>query len=191
MQFKLLNDDVKPISYLFYASLLFIILCILVFANTFFALVKVDGDSMYPTLNDGDVLFINRLDKAERGDVVVIDHPTSGMVIKRVIAVGGDEVRCEGGVVYVKYKGNEVFTRLDEEYVYSYTPYFEETKVSEGSIFVMGDNRVISKDSKYYGELDYDLIKGVVREKTINRKNVVTALFGWTFDLQGLIYGDV
>lgn len=126
----------------------------------------VDGDSMKPTLEDGDRLLVSRIDRSyETGDILILDadkaylyddemHVTeqNGLgkrIVKRLIAQGGQEVdiHFDEGVVYVDGQP------LDEPYVSSLTNYstgsFEfPLKVPEGYIFVLGDNRYISKDSR-------------------------------------------
>lgn len=112
-----------------------------------FRVVVVDGDSMLPTLNDGDRLLLSATDTSyEYGDIVVIDRYTDEPLIKRVIAVGGDTVIItDKGTVYVN--GVE----LDEPYIQGQTVLFDfkgEIKVPDNALFVLGDNRSISKDSR-------------------------------------------
>lgn len=113
----------------------------------------VSGDSMLPTLDDGDYLIIYRLayalDDPEPGDVVVFHTDlttTDGIkkdLIKRVIAVPGDRIIIEGGEVYVN--GD----LLDEDYIYEdQTRGTVDMLIPEGYIFVMGDNRGVSLDSR-------------------------------------------
>ncbi len=103
--------------------------------------VKVEGTSMMPTLADQERVFINKfvykLEPINRGDVVVFRYPrdVSKSYIKRVIAVAGDRVRIDDGVVYV----NDV--RLPEPYVpedYWDTRSYPETVVPRYSYFVLG-----------------------------------------------------
>ena len=129
--------------------------------------VEVDGLSMYPTLMHKDMLLMRYVEDGEglqRGDVIVVDvreYPEcknvgSGFLIKRLIAVEGDSVRCEQGQIYIKYNGETDWTALDESAM-GYTPCyeykskynFEEYKVGEGEIFFLGDNRDNSCDSRY------------------------------------------
>lgn len=125
--------------------------------------VKVEGTSMMPTLEDQERVFINkfvyRLEAIHRGDVVVFRYPrdTSKSYIKRVIAVPGDHVRIEDGLVYVNNR------RLSEEYVpqmYEDVRSYSETVVPPHSYFVLGDHRNLSNDSRDFGPVDESYIYG-------------------------------
>ena len=125
--------------------------------------VKVEGTSMMPTLEDQERVFINKfvykLEPIERGDVVVFRYPrdVTKSYIKRVIAVAGDRVRIEGGIVYVNGR------RLPEPYVpeeYEDTRSYPETVVPGNSYFLLGDHRNLSNDSRDFGSVDKDYIYG-------------------------------
>ena len=114
----------------------------------------VRGDSMYSTLEEGDYLIINRMSykfkEPERGDIIVFesdlqqDDGTKKDLVKRVIGVGGDTVKIKNSKVYVN--GEEI----DEPYIGDeITEGDIDTVVPEGSVFVLGDNRDISLDSRY------------------------------------------
>ncbi len=114
----------------------------------------VRGDSMYSTLEEGDYLIINRMSykfkEPERGDIIVFksdiqkDGGGSKDLVKRVIGVSGDSVKIENSKVYVN--GEEI----DEPYILEdITEGFVDTVVPEESVFVLGDNREISLDSRY------------------------------------------
>lgn len=114
----------------------------------------VRGESMYSTLEEGDYLIINRMaykfGEPERGDIIVFesnlqqDDGTSKDLVKRVIGIGGDTVKIENSKVYVN--GEE----LNEPYIGDeITEGNIDTVVPEGTVFVLGDNRDISLDSRY------------------------------------------
>lgn len=124
--------------------------CVLIF--TFFArVIDVKGRSMEPTLIDGDKIVITRLAGGyDRGDIVVLRKETFRQepIVKRVIAVGGDTIDIDfvQGIVYING------SPLDEPYVNELTYDREDfegpVEVPEGHVFVMGDNRNNSSDSR-------------------------------------------
>jgi signal peptidase I len=148
-----------------------IVVCViiaLVLRNFVIARADVDGESMYPTLRDNDVVFVEKVsalwDKYSRGSIVIFEthNVKNDIYIKRVIAVAGDEVEIRGGKVYVN--GNI----LKEEYLPEGTATKAERfmmenrifKVPEGYVFVMGDNRGNSVDSRSFGPVKVEDIKG-------------------------------
>jgi signal peptidase I len=125
--------------------------------------VKVEGTSMMPTLDDQERVFINkfvyRLEPIQRGDVVVFRYPrdTSKSYIKRVIAVPGDRVRIDDGLLYVNDR------QITEDYVpsiYEDLRSYAETVVPAHAYFVLGDHRNLSNDSRDFGPVDERFIYG-------------------------------
>ena len=167
------------------------ILLVLVFAADLyitnnFLLVIVDGSSMENTLHDGDALYIDVHDTPERGDIIVLDvtdypeypHDGDGVhyIIKRVIALGGDEVYAEDGVVYLKKAGEEEFSALEEPYARGETEDFLLVRVQEGEVFFLGDNRTVSLDASRNGCLSLSDVVGVVTEFSLAHKDFIA---GW------------
>ena len=108
--------------------------------------------SMADTLEKGSVLVASRLayvnSSPKHGDVIIFSHPDidERYVVKRVIAVGGDVVEIREGRVYL----NDSSLPLEEDYVKEYSEdCMEKLTVPEGCLFVLGDNRRESVDSRY------------------------------------------
>lgn len=134
------------------------------FIRTFIVeLYVVDGPSMRPTLESEERLVVNkfiyRLRAPEKGEVLVFQYPRdpSRDFIKRVIATPGDTVEIHEGRVLVNDQ------LLTEDYILEKTrSEYPKSTVPEGRVFVMGDNRNNSEDSRFVdvGFVPYDLIKG-------------------------------
>lgn len=120
------------------------------------------GPSMEPTLHEPERLFVNkigyRLHAPERGDIVVFAYPrdTSRNFIKRVIALPGETVEIREGRVYV----DGAF--IEETYVAYPDTHgdYGTITVPRDHVFVMGDNRRNSEDSRYFGPVPFDNIRG-------------------------------
>ena len=123
----------------------------------------VDGPSMKPTLQHEERLVVNkfiyRLRNPEKGEILIFKYPrdTSRDFIKRVIATGGDTIEIKEGRVYVNDQ------LLKEDYILEKTrTEYPKVTIPEGTVFVMGDNRNNSDDSRFadVGFVPLDLIKG-------------------------------
>jgi signal peptidase I len=129
--------------------------------NGLTARVRVDGPSMEPSYFDHDRIVVSKVSylfgDVERGDVIVFPAPASPEedYIKRVIGLPGDRIRITGGYVYV----NDV--PIDEPYIKS-PPLttLSEITVPEDAVYVMGDNRNVSSDSRSWGPLPINDILG-------------------------------
>lgn len=127
----------------------------------FFWPAKVEGVSMSPSVNDDDRVVICRFAAFAglygRGDMVVFDDDDySRNLIKRIIAVEGDTIHITGGKVYVN--GEE----LDEPYADGYTNGEVYMVIPSDCVFVMGDNREESIDSRTFGVVEKEHIYGRV-----------------------------
>jgi len=126
---------------------------------------RIPSESMVPTLKVGDRVlankFIYRFTEPARGDVVLFDSVEEGngdTLIKRVAGVEGDEIRVQGGTLFVNGEPQ------NEPYLNQYvpdqsTPYGPET-VPKDHVFVLGDNRGNSGDSRVFGPVPVENIKG-------------------------------
>src|SRR5215217_4571718 len=123
----------------------------------------IPSESMVPTPEIGDRVFVNkfiyRFSDPEHGDIVVFESAEGGEedLIKRVVGLPGDTITVRNGVLFVNDE------RWKEPYVNKELPdnsYFGPITVPEGEIFVMGDNRSNSRDSRFFGPLPMENIEG-------------------------------
>ena len=141
----------------------FAIVCILLrlFVFEFF---HISGGSMIPTFEDGNYVFAEQIsvytNKITRGDIVIVKYPSGLPCVKRVIAVEGDTVEIKNGLLVLN--GKEVQETYINEKMHQD---MDVITVKENSIFVMGDNRNYSSDSRNpdVGLIPLDHIKGKVR----------------------------
>ena len=131
---------------------IFALVCVVLVFTFLFRIVGVDGESMQTTLMDHDRLILTRLNYTpERGDIVVINRYTQEPLVKRVIAKGNDTLDIDAQTGEVLLNGKV----LDEPYLddFQRTDPMEfqgPITIPEGYVFVMGDNRNDSKDSRYW-----------------------------------------
>jgi signal peptidase I len=125
---------------------------------------RIPSESMVPTLEVGDRVFVNkfiyRFTEPERGDIVVFESVGEGddqKLIKRVVALPGDEVEVRSGTLLVNGEPQ------NEPYLNRQIPddsFFGPSRLSKGEVFVMGDNRANSADSRVFGPLPIENIEG-------------------------------
>lgn len=121
---------------------------------------RVKGDSMLPNFFDGELLLTEkvtyRIYKPERGDVVVFRAPTGRKVdfIKRIIGLPSETVRIDDGKIYIN---NE---QLAESYETQETGGIVFATLGQKQYFVLGDNRGSSSDSRSFGPIEINAIRG-------------------------------
>lgn len=150
---------------------------------------SIQGESMEPTLKTSDKLFVNRIkfmvDNVKRGDIVEFHSPNNGKddFIKRVIALEGDVVEIKDNTVYVNGSA------LSEEYTSTggYTTFRNENywEIKKDEIFVLGDNRPNSNDSRSFGPIKKNTIVGIAffRYYPFNNMGVMKSQWGYKWKL--------
>lgn len=127
------------------ALIVAVVVTVLIFTRLF-ALIRVDGSSMEPTLSDGQTVLLRRTEEIKAGDIVGFYH-NGRILLKRVIGSPQDEIEIDGeGNVYING------SMLEEPYLAKKSPGECELefpcRVPEGMLFVLGDNRAVSVDSR-------------------------------------------
>ena len=140
---------------------------ILLFFSFVARITVVEGGSMESTLLGGDRLVVSNLFYTpDRGDIVILHSPNLNQgepIVKRIIAVEGDRIAIRTDGVYVNGERlNETDGSLGytiDKYNYQVMP---EQVVGEGKVFVLGDHRSVSYDSRAFGQVDADAVVGKV-----------------------------
>lgn len=131
-----------------------IILIVVVLVRTFIATpIKVNGNSMYKTLEGTEFMILNKLSKINRYDIVVVDAH-SDELIKRVYGLPGEKISIENNTIYINDK------KLEDVYAYGETSNYESIILGSDEYFILGDNREISLDSRTIGPVKKSQIKG-------------------------------
>ncbi len=133
-----------------------VIVLVLVLMIYVVSVTQVVGDSMSPTLKDGEVLLLNKIQyrfgKVKRGDIIAFSYADTKYLIKRVIGLPGDAIEIKDNQVYINgnlYEESYLKENVDsEDFQLSSLGY---QTVPEGYYFVLGDNRDNSLDSRSIG----------------------------------------
>lgn len=201
---KSLYERNKPSSVNLILNIIIILfLCLFIgelIFNSYYNNIYVKGSSMVPTLTGaatdrggevapgGDYVFVNTRAKPKYFDIVVVkttdSYGVSYDIIKRVVAFGGDTVRLDRGQLSIKYSGEEEFTPIIEKYVLEeYNTWnnpvntIADHVVEEGCMFLLGDNRNVSEDSRRRGDYPMSSLVGVVPEWSLRYKSQITAFY--------------
>jgi signal peptidase I len=189
------NDNKQSKS----SILSFVITAIILFAVVFLLrayIIKpfiVNGLSMYPTFKSWDYLLIdqttyNFIREPERGEVVVFHAPgeyNKSFYIKRVIGLPGETVHINGDVVSVELNdGSGKTITLTEPYVIDSKrkPAKVDVTLTDNEYYMLGDNRLESADSRYWGPLERDKIVGrpIVRLFPLNKVNMLPGDYNYS-----------
>lgn len=166
------------------------LLAALLIKNYVFQLVRVDGPSMQPNLENNERVLVTKRSTIHRGSVVVFEAQgvdpqvtESTDYVKRVIALSGDTVTSKNGQIYVNgKKTNQSYISNSERTTGTgnwnlksisiqnqWEKHQGSTKVPKGEYYVLGDHRSVSNDSRYYGFVPKSKIMGVVKVPFWNR----------------------
>ncbi|WP_438763022.1 signal peptidase I [Enterococcus sp. AZ194] len=178
-----------------------IVLLIVVLAARYFIFtpITVKGHSMDPTLQDGQKLISSKISSYNRMDIITTVEPDDPdiLIVKRLVGLPGDTVAMKNDTLTIngkeykeeyldEFKKEFANDKLQKEYSYDekfqaiaeqatqFTQDFEVT-IPEGKYLVLGDNRLISKDSRIFGLVDEDLIHGkaVFRYWPLNKISIL------------------
>ena len=140
-------------------SYIIIILTVVIIRLYIITPVRVQGTSMDTTLKQGEILLLEKYDKNyERFDIVVIKEGNE-RIIKRIIGMPGESIKIIDGIIYINGE------KIEDEYASSVTndfslEKFELETIPENTYFVLGDNRIVSKDSRILGPIKKENIQG-------------------------------
>lgn len=167
--------DKKNETFEWIKSIMSALVIVFIIRAFFFTPIVVDGDSMNPTLQDKERMVVTKIGEPERFDIVVFHAPDGRDYIKRVIGLPGEKVEYKDDVLYIngkiykepyleKYKNRLNGEALTGSFTLKDTAVGSDT-VPKDTLFVMGDNRWVSKDSRRIGAIPL--------EKVIGTTNVV------------------
>lgn len=133
-----------------------VIIIAVILVRTFIATpVRVNGSSMYPTLKGGEIMLLNKLGKVDRFDIVVLKiDAENDNLIKRVIALPGETIEIKDSKIYINDE------ELKDNYGAGNTYSIDKITLKDDEYYVLGDNRTISMDSRVFGPIKKDDIKG-------------------------------
>lgn len=117
--------------------------------------VHVVGQSMFPAIINGDRILFSEVLEPRRFDIVLVKVEEGPQYCKRIIGMPGDEIRLAQQTIFINGEA------IRERYLYSQPSYKKFTiKLGDKQYFVLGDNREASRDSRSFGSVDRDQIKG-------------------------------
>ncbi|WP_117170851.1 signal peptidase I [Paraliobacillus sediminis] len=155
-------------------TILIVVIFAMFFRSYLFASYVVDGKSMEPTLYDGNLIMVNQIlydfSDVSRFDVIVFHANDEEDYVKRVIGEPGDHIKVVDDKLYIndEYMEEAYLQAFRDQITGILTKDFTleeitgESRVPEGQLFVLGDNRRNSFDSRYFGFIDQETVVGKV-----------------------------
>ena len=164
-------DQVYSEIFSWLKSILFAIVIVFVMRQFVFSPSIVYGESMEPTFANNDRIIVSKISDVERFDIIVFNAPDGEeYYIKRVIGIPGDSIMMKDGILYINGEPyDEPYLQKESVFADHVTGDFTleqltgEKRVPEDSYFVLGDNRLHSKDSRVFGFVHKDLVIGEVK----------------------------
>lgn len=162
------NNKITRLKFIsfFYILAILIMISLIIIITTVARPGRVVGDSMLPTLKNGQFITINTINKTniKPGDIIVYTSPDNNRVVKRVVAVGKSKIKISNGILYINdIPTNYPFSQKDENK--------DEMEIGDNEFFALGDNRLNSKDSFYYGGVNVNKIIGKVN---VNKNKIIS-----------------
>jgi len=177
-----MKENIKKEVFSWIRTILVALIIAFLFRQFIFTPSIVHGESMSPTLHENDKLIISKISEIHRFDTIVFDAPDADEhYVKRVIGLPGDSVKMRDDVLYINGEPiEETYLEVEDEGI----PFEKMTgdftleeltgvpKVPKGSLFVLGDNRLNSKDSRYFGFITEESVLGEVKFRVYPFKNI-------------------
>ncbi|WP_399629870.1 signal peptidase I [Sporosarcina sp. SG10008] len=168
-----MEKTVKSELFSWIQSLLFASAIVFICYQFLFVPTKVQGESMLPTFEDNNRVIVSKVSMIDRFDLIVFHAPNAtDKYIKRVIGVPGDRIEMIEDILYVngsvydepyakRIDGDPITDRITGDFTLAEITGQEE--VPEGAFFVLGDHRLKSNDSRYFGFISEDAVIGEVK----------------------------
>lgn len=164
-------EKMKNEIYSWAKSIIIALVIVFICRNFLFSPETVKGESMVPTFQDNNRVIISKISQVKRFDLIVFNAPDSNsQYIKRVIGMPGDRIEMKNDRLYINGKSyNEPYVNRPNIPTEKVTEDFTlkeltgRATVPKGSLFVLGDNRLVSKDSRSFGYITENSVVGVVK----------------------------
>lgn len=166
-----MQKNTKKEVYSWIKSIVLAFMIAFIFRHFLFSPFTVLGESMTPTFQDHDRILVNKTSEIQRFDMIVFQAPDADdRYIKRVIGVPGDDVEVKDDMLYINGREyDEPYLKKEEILFGNFTGDFTleeltgEGKVPNDYFFVLGDNRLNSKDSRIFGFIPENSVIGKVQ----------------------------